>query len=367
MLYVEDLGALKERVAGYPEPLLSVYLNVNPAHPENRFKAYALRLKDALKEAGVPGELSARVLEYVEREQPRARTLALFAAPDGTLDGYRLRVELPERVRWGEPYVAPLLLALQQHEPYGVLLLDAEKARFFVSAFGKIEEELGAENVFSTAGWREITISPSSAAPGGGAATDVFERRLEAHTRRFYKELGETLRGLVERFGLVRLVLAGPEERTSSFAAVLPRQLSDMVAATVPLSLGASEREVMERVFGAEEVAQDRQQGELLAEARERGISGLDETLLSLQEGRVYRLLVPWLTEERVRWCERCALASTGGESCHYCGGQTRERELADALLELADARGARVEFVRGENAEILRKELGGLAGLIRF
>jgi hypothetical protein len=62
MLRTEDLEALKRRVAGYPAPILSAYLNVNPANPENRGKAYATRLKDALKENGVrkaPGRACA--------------------------------------------------------------------------------------------------------------------------------------------------------------------------------------------------------------------------------------------------------------------------------------------------------------------
>jgi peptide subunit release factor 1 (eRF1) len=368
MLYAgEELAALKERVVRYPTPILSVYLSVNPTHQENRAKAYVVRLKDALKAAGAPKELSGRVLAYVDAERPSVGTLALFASRDGIFDVYPLRVDLPERVRWGEPYVVPLIFALQQHEPYGVILLDAHKARVFVSVLGRMEEELDAENIFTTAGWREITISPSTAAPSGGAAKDAFEHRLEAQSLRFYRDLGETVRGLIERFGLARLILAGPEERASTFVRALPRQVAEMVAATVPLPLEASEKEVMQRVSGAEELARNTRQEKLLAEARERGASGLDETLESLQEGRVYHLLVPWPTEERVRWCDPCGLAFSGAKSCPYCGSGTRERELVDVVLEMAEARGSRLEFVRGENADMLREELGGLAGLVRF
>jgi rubrerythrin len=368
MLYAgEELAALKERVARYPRPLLSAYLSVNPARPENGAKAYAVRLKDAMKAAGAPKEFAGRVVAYVDAEQPRASTLALFASQDEILDVYRLRVDLPERVRWGEPYVAPLIFALQLHEPHGVILLDAHKARVFVSVLGRIEEELDAENIFTTAGWREITISPSTAAPSGGAAKDAFEHRLEAQTQRFYKDLGETVRGLIERFGLARLILAGPEERASTFAKSLPRHVAEMVAATVPLPLEASEKEVMQRVSGAEELAQNIRQEKLLAEARERDARGLDETLESLQEGRVHHLLVPWPAEERVRWCDPCGLAFSGAKRCPYCGSGTRERELVDVVLELAEARGTRLEFVRGENANALHDELGGLAGLVRF
>jgi hypothetical protein len=368
VLYAEEeFVALKEQVAGYPKPLLSVYLSVNPAHLENRGKAYVLRLKNALKAVEAPKDLSGRVLAYVEAEQPHANILALFASPEEILDIFRLRVELPERVRWGEPYVAPLIQALQQYEPYGVVLLDAYKARFFVSAFGRMEEEVDAKNVFTTVGWREVTISPSTAAPSGGSARDVFEHRIEAQTLRFYRELGETVRDLIERFGLVRLILAGPEERTSTFLRTLPGQTARMVAATVPLPLDASESEVMRRVSVAEDLAQRERQEALLAEARVRGTSGLGVTMKALEEGRVHHVMVPWPARECVRWCDSCALAFSDSQSCPYCGSRTRERELVDAVLELAQARGTRMEFLRGESADLLREAFGGLAGLVRF
>lgn len=363
----EELVALKERVAGYREPVLSVYLNVNPAHPENQAGAYAIRLKDLLKETGAPEKLSARVLGLLDAGQLQTRTLILFASPDGILDDFRLRADLPDVVRFGEPYVVPLALALQQHEPYGVVLLDAHRARLFVSVLGETEEELDAENVFVTSGWREMTISPSTAAPSGGAAKDSFERRVEAQTSRFYKVLGETVRDLAERRGLARLFLAGPRERTAAFARTLPRPVVAMVAATVPLPIQAPEEEVVRRVLAAEERARERREQELLAEARERGAGGLDETLESLQEGRVHHVLVPWPTGESVRWCDLCGAAFTGALRCPYCGGATRERGLAETVLEIAEARGARVVFVRDAYADALRRELGGLAGLVRF
>ena len=44
-------------------------------------------------------------------------------------------------------------------------------------------------------------------------------------------------------------------------------------------------------------------------------------------------------------------------------------RPLADVLVDLAAARGARLDFLRGENenTDVLRDEFGGVAGLTRF
>jgi peptide subunit release factor 1 (eRF1) len=346
-----------------------VYLNVNPARPENRKKAYLIRLKDALKEEGVPREMATRLVEYAEGEQFRARTLVLFAAPDELFETYRLQVELPEGVRWGEPYIAPLELAVDEYKPTGVMLLDAEKFRFFVSSLGEIEEELDARNVFSRAGWREVTVKPSTTTPRGGADRDAFEHRLEARIKRFYRELGKTLWGLVDQFGIRRLILAGPEERTAAFRAVLPQAVRSLVTETVHLPVKASEGEVMKRISAVEARIERGQEKRALAAARERGVRGPEDTLKALQEGRLHQLLAPWPLEGDVRWCDACTLATADGsdESCSYCGGLTRMRALAGLIPELTTARRTRVEFVRGENAEILKEEFGGLAGLVRF
>ncbi len=365
----ESLEALIERVASHQKPLLSVYLNVNPARSENQDKAYTLRLKGALKDKKVPQALAEPVLEYVGQERLRTRTLVIFTAPDGLFEIYRLHVELPEQAHWGEPYLAPLVLATNEYQPSGVILVDAEKFRFFVTSLGEIEEELDAVNLFSTAGWREITISPSTMRPRGGAARDVFDHRLEAQMQRFYKGLGETIRQLVDRFRVERLILAGPEERTAAFLSTLPQEMRNLVMETVHLPTRASEAEVMKRITYAQERIEREQGKQALAAARDRGVHGLENTLKALQEGRLYRLLAPWPLDGNARWCEACALVSVNAsdESCSYCGGPTHMRPLTTIIFDLAAARNTRIEFVRGENAETLKEEFEGLAGLVRF
>jgi hypothetical protein len=55
-------------------------------------------------------------------------------------------------------------------------------------------------------------------------------------------------------------------------------------------------------------------------------------------------------------------------ERCPFCGQQTRERPTLDALIDLAAACGARIDFIRGENENAAAlHEFGGPAGLVRF
>ena len=365
-------------IAHHPEPVLSVYLNVNPVHPDNQGQAYLFRFKDALKQLGAPMALAERIRQLAELERVEYRTLVVFAAPDGLFEAYRLQVDVPDAFRWGEPYVTPLVLILEEYRPYGVALLDAEKVRFLVTSLGKIEEAAAAQvnpwagetSITRTAGWQDVSTSPSRPALRGGAVTDDFADRVGAHMHHFYKEAGETVRRLAFQEGIGRLILAGPHNRVAEFRYALPHELQNRVVAEAHIPTNASEGEILKRLEDARLQAEHEREADLLAEAREHGVRGLRETLLALQEeNRVYYLLVPWELEGEVRWCdnERLTIQDVTQEKCPYCGHETRLRPLVEALIELAAARGARIEFIRGENAESLREGFGGLAGLVRF
>lgn len=110
----------------------------------------------------------------------------------------------------------------------------------------------------------------------------------------------------------------------------------------------------------------------MLDEIRERGVRGPDETIVALQEeNRVYHLAALWEMEADMRWCDNDGLAirDATAEECPFCGQKSRVRPLTDVLVDLAAARGARLDFKLGENENtvVLRDEFGGLAGLTRF
>ena len=68
-------------------PVLSIYADVNPARPENAGRAWAKRVKNALKELPEIRDKQGKrdtplydeVLALIDEERPAARTLALFA------------------------------------------------------------------------------------------------------------------------------------------------------------------------------------------------------------------------------------------------------------------------------------------------
>jgi hypothetical protein len=278
----QDLRQAIASVTDHEGPVFSAYVSVNAAIPENQERAYLVRLRDAMNDEGVPKEVQARIREYVEAEtHPGARTLALFAAEDGLFEVYRLQVDVPESLRWGDPYVAPLMLVMDEYEPYGAAVLDAERFRYFVVS---PLASPGEGKEVKANGFREVDVSPSAPGPQGGMDQDAISRRTEAHIHRFYNELGKLTRDFTFREGVRRLILAGPGERTAEFREVLPNDLKDRVVAEEHIDLGAPEGKLLDRLEAIRERAEHEREGELLAEIRESGVSGPDETIAALQE-----------------------------------------------------------------------------------
>ena len=372
MAQAQDLRQAITSMAGRGGPMLSAYVSVNAAIPENQERAYLVRLRDAMNDEDVPKALQERVRESLEGEtHPGARTLAVFAAEDGLLEVYRLQVDMPESCRWGDPYVAPLTLVLDEYEAYGAIVLDAERFRYFVVSplAGPEGDEQAKGN-----GFTELDLRPSQPYPRSHGSTDMDPagRKQQELQHRYFKEMGELARDVAFREGVKRLILAGPKEVTAAFRDALPNELKDRVAADERVDLSASEGEILDRLEEIRERAEHEREGELLAEIRETGVSGPDETIAALQEeNRVYHLVALWDLDGETRWCDNDGLAirDITAEECPFCGQTTRVRPLTDVLVELAAARGARLDFVRGENenTDVLRDEFGGIAGLTRF
>ena len=394
MIGKEEVRRIKESLKDLKTPALSLYLDINPAKPENAGRAYALRAKDAMKALAVPEALAEKVLELLQHEVIQAKTLALFADQE-RLELFPLQVELPlvravktafvdektsrlltdgALAHYGEPFLLPLVYALDEYERYGVIYVDQERWRVFEVFLGEIAEVKDAFLALDTEAWRRLSLD----APGrrfnlggiarGGAGQDLFAKRLAAWEERFYKALAHELVRHVEERGFTRLLLMGPEEHTKLFLGYLPKRLKEKVVAELP-SLphpGASPGEVLKRLEPVLEEVERQAEVRLLEELEEaypKAAFG-PEVLARVQEGRVELWVLPWHLERELYACDGLYLAEEA-QALAYCQNPEK-KPLAVVLPELAAGYAARVEFVRGE-AERRLLERGGMAALLRW
>jgi len=275
---------------------------------------------------------------------------------------------------WGEPFLLPLVYALDEYERYGIVYVDRERWRVFEVFLGEIEEVHDAFLALDTEAWRRLSLD----APGrrfnlggiarGGAGQDLFAKRLEAWEERFYKALAHELERLSEARGFTRLVLMGPEEHTKLFLGHLPKRLRERVVAELP-SLphpGASPGEVLKRLEPVLEEVERREEVKLLErleEAYPKAAFG-PEVLARVQEGRVEVWVLPWHLEQEVYLCQDFAFADEA-QALAYCESPEK-KPLAAVLASLAVGYATKLEFVRGE-AENRLLERGGMAALLRW
>ncbi|KOX89115.1 hypothetical protein BVI061214_00266 [Thermus aquaticus] len=394
MIGKEEVRRIKESLKDLKTPALSLYLDINPAKPDNAGRAYALRAKDAMKALAVPEALAEKVLELLQHEVIQAKTLALFADQE-RLELFPLQVELPlvravktafvdektsrlltdgALAHYGEPFLLPLVYALDEYERYGVVYVDQERWRVFEVFLGEIAEVKDAFLALDTEAWRRLSLD----APGrrfnlggiarGGAGQDLFAKRLAAWEERFYKALAHELVRHVEERGFTRLLLMGPEEHTKLFLGYLPKRLKEKVVAELP-SLphpGASPGEVLKRLEPVLEEVERQAEVRLLEELEEaypKAAFG-PEVLARVQEGRVELWVLPWHLEKELYACDGLYLAEEA-QALAYCQNPEK-KPLAVVLPELAAGYAAKLEFVRGE-AERRLLERGGMAALLRW
>lgn len=384
MITKEDVLFVRTKIAPYETPILSLYADTNPTRPENARQAWAIRAKNTLREMDLPERVRERVLSLLEEQPiPRGRTLALFASED-LLRRYDLHCELPVvdlahgrvEARWGEPYVIPLLYAMEEYERAGVLWLEGQGWRFFELFLGEIEEVQEVFAAVDPEDWRRLAQYD----PARGAALarsheypvrDRYARRLEFWAYRFYKRLAHLVeRAVVER-EIQRLVLLGHREATKSFEHCLSRSMRARViahASELPAP-GASPALVLEKAAPVLEAAERAQEMRLLDEIESQpGIWGLDPTLQAWQEGRLSVVAAPWGLDFTVWRCPNGWVAGSR-EAARAVSPEADPEEVAlrDLIADLAAAFAVRLEFVRGEAEARLRSKSGGLAGLLRW
>ncbi|HKI56438.1 MAG TPA: VLRF1 family aeRF1-type release factor [Trueperaceae bacterium] len=386
MIGTERIRALSAEVAAHPAPVISLYLDVNPARPDNARKAYALRARAAMDRLGVPKRAGRRLTERLRQDQgiPDARTLVVFAGMDesGFFESYTLRSELPlvaaeggVVARWGEPYLAPLLLTVQESQRYLVLLLATDRVRLFELYLEEAVELDAYVQPLDASDWRPLR-EHSTGMPGvparGGSGKDIFDKRVADWRRRFHHDVARRIDGVLASLGGdVRLILMGQPHEIAAFEPHLPPALQarvvERLAATANPAAPASELEpLLTSAVARVEAAAG---GALLDRIREQGVWGFGPTLEAVQEGRIHVLAVPWRMSARVFRCSESGRVTVTPDAAErLCPGEApREVPLADVLPDLVSRHAIKLAVMHGDNETRLTTAFDGLAGLTRW
>lgn len=383
----DNLKGALQAAEGHEPPVLSLYLDVDPANPDNTGNAVILRAAEAMRNLGIEKGYIDRVTTTLSKHFviPEGRSLVIFAGedPGDFFEAHYLHTRLPMLGRSdgalahrGAPFTAPLHYVLDQKERYAVLSISAERVRVFEAFLGQIAEVIDYVRQADTDDWqpyRHARRSPGvgvGVAARGGADVDSFRDRMREATARLYRNLMPELERALEAVGVDRIILSGSPEAVTVFKGALSSGLQQRLAGEMPppadpdAGAGAWLSDVRQLVAQIEE----QHELALLDEVRESGVAGLHETLTLLQDHRLHTLVAPWTLEARVHRTADGRVALSAEEAAVLSSGEeVSEVPLLEVLPTLAAESGAELEFVAGEAEERLNEEFGGLAGLKRY
>ncbi len=379
--------ALIEQVADHPSPVLSLYLDVNPGSPDNTAKAFVLRAAEAMRKLDLDKRYIQQLTDKLTQDFAisKGRSLVIFAGEDigEFFNAYYLQSQLPlldlsdgALANWGEPFIAPLLFALDQRERYAVIYVSTDRVRVFEAFLGQIEEVTDFVRVVDTDSWqpyREARRSPgtgASVSSRGGADVDRFRDRMGEATTRLYRTLLPDVEKTLKEQEIDRVILIGQAAAVSGFQGVMNSATQKRVVGTLPppANPDGPARDWLPLVEDLIDKAELEHEMTLLDSIRESGVWGLQETLTMLQEHRIHTLVVPWTVTQHVfRSASGRVAASEDEAKVMNPDEEVTEVRLLEVLPDLVKQTNTILEFVEDEAEARLNNDFGGMAGVKRW
>lgn len=365
MFSEKDLQALLDYSS--ESQVLSVYLDTDPTKINT--EATKLRLRNLLKTVDLPKDVEA-VENYISLQYDwAAKGLALFSDQDADFfHAYQFNLSVPDNVFVGDrPMVRPLVRLMDIFTGWSVVLLDKQGARLFSFNLGELSEEEGVlgDEV------KQTKRGGGNAMPGrmGGAdASSKVENIIEQNI----KDVIESATDFFSKNHVRRIMIGGTDDNIARFKEELPKSWQSLVVGEFPMSMQASDSEVLEQATEEALAAQEKMNMSLvdqaitLAAKGSSGVTGLIDTLNAIHEGRVRTLFVSEHFEHEGYRCTQCGYLTTQElAKCPFCGGSF---DRIDAAVERA------VHETLQKNAEVkVIKDLpkleqaGHIAAILRY
>lgn len=365
---LERLAALKS-----DDGILTVYLKIDPAlgydrgQAASKFKGASSRfLRNADDRAKEIYEREKdRILKHLENWSPKGRTLIIFSStPADIWEVHSIEVALPTTVLANRTtHTAMLSRLFDEYPRMAVVLLDGENARIYLGEQRRREQS--AEISSDIPGWHDQ----------GGWSQARFQRHIEFHHSRHLKKVADELKDLYYSRPFDRLVLVGVDETVDELRNALP----DPIARRLAGSFGAdfkqeSDDDILQRAREHLTEGLRKEEVELVqrivdaAESGGKGVTGIENTIRAVYEGRVDILARVAGIETHGSACESCDyFSSERFDACPVCSGPAEALDdAAGYAVEQAFLKGATVNTVMDEAASMLSAR-GGLGAILRY
>lgn len=221
--------------------VLSIYLNTDPADPDQRNDAWKIHFKNGLKELEemIPSSTSQHELQLfkktkkkVEKEIAANQTnlnkgIIIFASEDPELwFVHYVQVRIKTNFYWRKkPELEQLHYVNKAYPHAGVILPAFNEVRIIDTAMGVVNDELVYEFDSGSEEWkRKKGIAYGAVRASSATHVDAFQDRLRENLIRFYKQMGSTIGNLTRERNWKEVHVSGEAELANAIAKTLPKK-----------------------------------------------------------------------------------------------------------------------------------------------
>ncbi len=364
--HVRTLVALNET----KDPLVSCYLNLElgRATYRNELDLRVRVIREALAAQARRGfeEALGRIEAFLVSEVlPETNGVALFsrAGVEPFFLALQFRVPLPNRVGVDTvPNIYHLVELKDTYHRYVMLISTETHARIVEVDIGNVTREL----------W--IAHPELHERVGREWTKEHYQSHRRDQSAKFVKEKIEILDRLVSHREHTHLILAGTPKMVARVRNGLPKRLKEKVIDVVGMSGSETAEEAVLATlarYAEHEQEESENTAALLLDALARGglaVHGTSESLAALRRSQVDLLVLSSTYDAPDGWaCGSCHAADVGDPppACPCCGERkTRETNLKEQLVRLAEILGVKIEIVR--ESDVLF-DIGGVGCLLRY
>jgi len=239
-----------ERVRGEgSNKMLTMYLNTDPADPDQQGGKWKINLKNGLRnfdkylhESNDPEEIKSfhtvreKVNKYIKDNELNLRKgLILFATADGSVwFTARVQVRLKTDMYWQEtPELEQLRAVREQYPKAGIILVQHNQVKIIESSLNEIEDTIHYELDLDTEDWRE-KLGPQKTRgdmpPGAhNLQTDQFNSRYEANRQRWYKSIAPKLDKRAKDKEWDKIIVMGEADAANAILELMNKPVDEVI------------------------------------------------------------------------------------------------------------------------------------------
>jgi hypothetical protein len=349
---------VKQLLEGADDHTLTMYVTTDNAVQGNQgsHPGWQTFVKKALREldreqgkTDAWSDVRRRAESFFEDLQPTSKGYAaIFTQSDQFT--FELPMQVDEYAEFGKPNVLPLLWAMDEYEPYLVVMVDTEKAYIIIGYLGNAEfrpettlhvdfgtEDFGSKDIRVATQTGEYVVR--------GSPVDEFQDFVKEHESQLYRKLADEIPGVMSKYKARRLVLAGNEQSGHAVKKYLPELIANQVVTIKGMPNHYNPQQILADLQDAA-LAFERQDeiklvGQVIdfAKAGGRGALGWQAVRNALEMRQVDLLILPWPVPDDAQ---------------------------ATELILKTFASGGKVELVHGEAAASVGGE-GGVAAQLYY